>query len=437
MEKQIAILIDGDNISAKYAEYIKQEAMEYGNVKIFRLYGSVNSQTVKAWYKVMPLQGIVPVLQISYASGKSIADQALTIDAMDLLYSGEVDYFCIVSSDCDFTKLVYRLKEAGKTVIGMGEKKTKEALAKACDEFKILDLIYKDANDKEEEEQELPAEIPSKAQPVKEEPAADETKPRETEEPVEEEVEAGGREIDIPSEEEIIAYICDYLDSVEEEKINLADIGRVLKQKYLGFDSRNYGYRSMTKMIKKHSQYFQVESQAARDGIHRIIYICKKENPEGKNDSGRGETLGPESIGNHGGQGSNKGRNSKKGAGGSQSADGAIDGGNAGRDIQNKSVSREDEGSNKNDGNAGGDGQNKNGESSNKNSGTRGDNSNKNGVGRGNQGSNKGGGNAGGKNSKNVNNKNKNNGGRNNNKSGSKNSGKSKNRYGNKRGNRR
>ena len=91
MEKQIAVLIDGDNISAKYAEYIKQEAMEYGNVRIFRLYGSVNSQTVKAWYKVMPLQGIMPVLQISYAYGKSIADQALTIDAMDLLYTGSVD----------------------------------------------------------------------------------------------------------------------------------------------------------------------------------------------------------------------------------------------------------------------------------------------------------------------------------------------------------
>ncbi len=286
MEKQIAILIDGDNISAKYAEYIKQEAMEYGNVKIFRLYGSVNSQTVKSWYKVMPLQGIVPMLQISYASGKSIADQALTIDAMDLLYTGEVDYFCIVSSDCDFTKLVYRLKEAGKTVIGMGEKKTKEALAKACDEFKILDLIYKDANDKEE--QELQETVQEERAPKEETVPAEVQKPQEAPETLEEEVEAEGKEIDIPSEEEVIAYICDYLDSVEEDKINLADIGRVLKQKYLGFDSRNYGYRSMTKMIKKHSQYFNVDSQAAKDGVHRIVYISRKEVPNIKEDNENG-----------------------------------------------------------------------------------------------------------------------------------------------------
>ena len=141
MEKQIAVLIDGDNISAKYAEYIKQEAMEYGNVRIFRLYGSVNSQTVKAWYKVMPLQGIMPVLQISYAYGKSIADQALTIDAMDLLYTGSVDVFCIVSSDSDFTRLVSRLRESGKMVIGMGENKTPEPFRKACDKFTILENL--------------------------------------------------------------------------------------------------------------------------------------------------------------------------------------------------------------------------------------------------------------------------------------------------------
>ena len=87
----------------------------------------------------------------------------MTIDAMDLLYTGSVDVFCIVSSDSDFTKLVYRLREAGKTVVGMGEKETKEALAKACDEFKILDLIYKEA---EEEETEVQTDLPEEAEEV-------------------------------------------------------------------------------------------------------------------------------------------------------------------------------------------------------------------------------------------------------------------------------
>ena len=264
MEKQIAVLIDGDNISAKYAEYIKQEAMEYGNVRIFRLYGSVNSQTVKAWYKVMPLQGIMPVLQISYAYGKSIADQALTIDAMDLLYTGGVDVFCIVSSDSDFTKLVYRLREAGKTVVGMGEKKTKEALAKACDEFKILDLIYKEAEEEETEEQ---AELPEEAEEVQiPDDEQDDLPPEEAEEAAE--------EISIPSQGEVIQYIMDYLD--EDENVNLAEIGAVLKQKYLGFDARNYGYKSMTSMIKNHFDCFDLIIENARDGIHKIMYISKK-----------------------------------------------------------------------------------------------------------------------------------------------------------------
>lgn len=266
MEKQIAVLIDGDNISAKYAEYIKQEAMEYGNVRIFRLYGSVNSQTVKAWYKVMPLQGIMPVLQISYAYGKSIADQALTIDAMDLLYTGGVDVFCIVSSDSDFTKLVYRLREAGKTVVGMGEKKTKEALAKACDEFKILDLIYKDAD---LETQEITQKVTEKI-PFVEKEVPQEEEEIIGEEPIEE------SKISIPSEAEVISYIYDFMKASEDEKINLSEVGKALKEKFLGFDARNYDYNNMTKMLQNHSDRFKVDRQKAPDGIHGIIYVSVK-----------------------------------------------------------------------------------------------------------------------------------------------------------------
>lgn len=267
MEKQVAILIDGDNVSSKYAEYIKQEALHYGNVKIFRLYGSITSPSVRNWYKVMPIQGIVPMLQITYANGKSIADQALTIDAMDLLYSGDVDVFCIISSDSDFTKLVYRLKEAGKNVIGMGEKKTKEALAKACDEFKILDLIYKEAGTESEEnilEDIVTEDIEALAVSVDEKEAIDEDMEEKLDEV----------EISIPAEEEIIAYICGYMD--EDESVNLAEIGSVLKQKFLGFDARNYGYKSMTNMVKNNSKYFDLEIEDASDGIHKIMYLRKK-----------------------------------------------------------------------------------------------------------------------------------------------------------------
>lgn len=265
MEKCVAILIDGDNISAKYAEYIKQEAASYGSVRICRLYGSVTSPSVRSWYTVMPLQGIVPMLQISYANGKSIADQAITIDAMDLLYSGEIDTFCIVSSDCDFTKLVYRLKEAGKVVIGMGEKKTKEALAKACDEFKILDLIYKDAKAEKED-----VENKDNNQVIID------TSMKETEEEIVKEEEFVESEISIPTEEKIINSVVDFIDSYDDNRVNLAEIGKMLKERYLGFDARNYGHRNTTKMIECHQDVLKVTRELAQDGVHSVIYVSGK-----------------------------------------------------------------------------------------------------------------------------------------------------------------
>ena len=268
MEQQVAILIDGDNISAKYAEYIKQEALQYGNIKICRMYGSITSPSVRAWYKVMPEQGIVPFLQISYANGKSVADQALTIDAMDLLYTGNIDVFCIVSSDSDFAKLAYRLKEAGKKVVGMGEQKTKEALAKACHEFKILDLIYKMGVEEDEELSEI--------RTVEEE--APEEIPEEVPEPLDEKEEGFGKEaeaeITIPTEEDIVNEITNFLE--DDEWVNLASIGLQLSQRRSGFDSRNYGYRNMSMFIKKHEDVFETKKEKAPGNIHNVVYIRKK-----------------------------------------------------------------------------------------------------------------------------------------------------------------
>lgn len=256
MEKQsqVAILIDGDNVSAKYAGFIKQEASSYGNIKFFRLYGSINSPSVNAWYKVMPAQGINPVLQISYANGKSIADQALTIDAMDLLYSGEIDVFCIVSSDSDFTKLAYRLKETGKLVVGMGEQKTKESLANACDKFMILDLIYKS----EEIEPVLDEEV-------------EERKHGEEAIKVDEET-----AINVPEKEDVLKVVEDLIDTyyADEKRVHLSKIGKLLVNKLPGFDARNYGYKNMRQFLSE-SVELNVIDEKAPDGIHYITYIEK------------------------------------------------------------------------------------------------------------------------------------------------------------------
>ena len=274
MEKQVAVLIDGDNISAKYAESIKQEALQYGNIKVFRLYGSVNSPNTKRWYPVMPKQGIMPVLQISYASGKSIADQALTIDVMDLLHSDSIDIFCIASSDSDFTKLVYRLKESGKIVIGMGESKTKEALAKACDEFKILNLIYQTVEETSKPDESNVEDAKNDKKPNKnileKELYEEEFLDDEDEEEIDE------SEISIPELSEISSYISSYIETLDSERVNLATLGNVLKKRFSEFDARNYKFSNMTQMMRK-IDGFRVESENAPDGVHKVVYISLDE----------------------------------------------------------------------------------------------------------------------------------------------------------------
>lgn len=274
MEKQVAVLIDGDNISAKYAESIKQEALQYGNIKVFRLYGSVNSPNTKRWYPVMPRQGIMPVLQISYASGKSIADQALTIDAMDLLHSDSIDIFCIASSDSDFTKLVYRLKESGKIVIGMGESKTKEALAKACDEFKILNLIYQTEDETSKPDDSSVEDAKSDKKYNKNTSEKDLFEEEFLDDEDEEEIDES--EISIPELSEISSYIASYIETLDSERVNLATLGNVLKKRFSGFDARNYKFSNMTQMMKKVAG-FRVESENAPDGVHKVVYISLDE----------------------------------------------------------------------------------------------------------------------------------------------------------------
>ena len=278
MEKQVAILIDGDNISPKYAEYIKQEALRVGRIKICRLYGSIDSSSVKSWYKVMPLQGITPVLQMSYANGKSIADQALTIDAMDILYTGDVDVICLVSSDSDFTKLAYRMKEAGKTVIGMGKQKTNESLAKACDEFKLLDLIYKavvtvEETEPEPEIREVHADKKKKEQKKRKRIFGTEAaQPAPCEE---EEILESDTVISIPTEDLIIEDILDFLDDDWEL---LAKVGAYINKRRPGFDVRIYGYKNMSDFIKKHKSNFEMKKVKAEDNIHENLYVRKVQN---------------------------------------------------------------------------------------------------------------------------------------------------------------
>ena len=137
-DKNIAVLIDADNVSDKYIKYIFDEISNHGIPTIKRIYGDWTKPQLSSWKSVLLKYSITPIQQYSYTTGKNSTDAALIIDAMDILYSNNVDGFCIVSSDSDFTRLAARLRESGMFVVGMGEKKTPTPFIAACEKFKNL-----------------------------------------------------------------------------------------------------------------------------------------------------------------------------------------------------------------------------------------------------------------------------------------------------------
>lgn len=238
IEKKFALLIDADNISPKYLSVMLDEARRYGDINIRRIYGDWTDVGKKTWKDILLDNSIIPIQQYSYTTGKNASDSAMIIDAMDILYSNAIDGFIIASSDSDFTRLAMRLREAGKNVVGMGESKTPAAFVKACEEFKILDVIFK--NTLPEEEQKV---ISETTQPDKE--SSDEN----------------NEIVPITDLGEIKKSISDILEkhSDEEGKMLLSELGRLLTKAHPDFDERNYGrYRKFSEFIKSMSE-FEIE----------------------------------------------------------------------------------------------------------------------------------------------------------------------------------
>lgn len=153
-ESRIALLIDAENISAQYADYIMDEVGNYGTCSYKRIYGSWDRIVKTKWEGEINKNSLKPMMQFNNTRGKNASDSALIIDAMDILYTGGVDGFCLVSSDSDFTALARRLMEAGMMVIGMGESdKATEALENAYDKFVYIDVLAKQAEEERAEEE--------------------------------------------------------------------------------------------------------------------------------------------------------------------------------------------------------------------------------------------------------------------------------------------
>ncbi len=220
-EKKFAMLIDVDNISPKYLSVVLNEAKSYGSISIRRAYGDWTDNQKKTWKKSLLEQSIIPVQQFSYTTGKNASDSSMIIDAMDILYAGDVDGFFLVSSDSDFTPLAMRLREAGKIVIGMGESKTPAAFIQSCESFKVLDALFQNTESDEEQNQ------------------GDEGSQTETS--------------SVTKLSKIRKAIFNILDknSDEEGWMLLSELGRLLSKRYPDFDERNYGrYRKFSDFIR-------------------------------------------------------------------------------------------------------------------------------------------------------------------------------------------
>src|SRR5687767_2466807 len=140
-DQKLAVLIDADNVPYSNVKGMMEEIAKYGTPTTKRIYADWTRPNAIGWKGVLLEHAITPIQQYSYTIGKNSSDSALIIDAMDLLYTGKVDGFCIVSSDSDFTRLAIRLRESGMTVIGIGEKKTPASLIAACDRFIFIEVL--------------------------------------------------------------------------------------------------------------------------------------------------------------------------------------------------------------------------------------------------------------------------------------------------------
>ena len=238
---RLAVLIDADNVPHRLINGILEEIAKYGVPTFKRIYADWTKPHVAGWKTVLLDHAITPVQQYSYTTGKNSSDSALIIDAMDILYTGRVDGFCVVSSDSDFTRLATRLREAGMKVFGMGEQKTPSPFRAACDKFIYIEIL--------------------------------------------EPPEAGTKQIklsDLRKKEKVISKTDKNLVNLVTSSINdiadengwafLGDLGNMLLKKRPDFDPRNYGFEKLLQLIRSLGLFEIDERESGRRNI-KLVYI--------------------------------------------------------------------------------------------------------------------------------------------------------------------
>ena len=256
-DPRLAVLFDADNVPYSNVRGMLAEIAKYGTPTFKRIYGDWTKPTVAGWKTVLLENGITPIQQYSYTTGKNATDSAMIIDAMDILYTGRVDGFCIVSSDSDFTRLATRLREAGMKVYGIGEKKTPIPFIAACDKFIYLEILK-------------PVEPVVKqivTSRVKSKTKAKIKEPLQT---------APVNAIEIASKG-LAKVISDSINERADENgwAFLGDLGNFLLKKQPNFDPRNYGFIKLVPLIKSFGR-FEIDEREVGKGKIKHVYVRTK-----------------------------------------------------------------------------------------------------------------------------------------------------------------
>ncbi len=222
-QKSLAVIIDADNSQPSIIEGLMEEIAKYGIASVKRIYGDWTDTRLKGWKSHLLGHGIQPMQQFGYTVGKNSTDSAMIIDAMDLLYTGKLDGFCIVSSDSDFTRLALRIRESGLRVYGFGEKKTPKSFLAACDKFIYTENLRKES-----------LKPPQKKRPLKK---------------------SVGKDVasDVAQDESLLTIMKNVVEDTADDSgwSYLTHIRQTIANRHPDFDPRNYGYTNMIDLIRK------------------------------------------------------------------------------------------------------------------------------------------------------------------------------------------
>ncbi|QQO10176.1 NYN domain-containing protein [Breznakiella homolactica] len=239
-QAKLAVLIDADNTQPAIIEGLLNEVAKYGIASVKRIYGDWTSTNLRSWKDRLLEYAIQPIQQFSYTTGKNATDSALIIDAMDLLYTENLNGFCIVSSDSDFTRLAARIRESGRTVYGFGEKKTPKAFVSACDKF-IYTEILRDIPEENDDDDSKPISKIRK---------------------------------DFKVDRRLLKLLRDAVDDLADESgwAYLGGVGQKITNRSSEFDPRNYGFKKLGDLFRAIPQ-FEIEERPQENGSGRQVYI--------------------------------------------------------------------------------------------------------------------------------------------------------------------